>query len=253
MRTPDSLYQPSLGLEFDEPNHVYTYLGQTLTSVTTVIKRYSVPFEAEAQAQRIAERDGTTPEALLVKWLNNNVEAAYRGSYVHAHIEEICRHFDATGEIRANLVGHPERMIQQLRAAWRWFSDHPEIQQGYLAPEFRVVHGELGLAGTIDLVASSYEGVPAIIDWKTNKTLSVDGYSNMLPPFQRGKLALPDSNLFHYYLQLNMYRRILMDRYDFEPAMMVLVHLQENGRYTSYGVPTMDAHIDRIMECLQCS
>lgn len=251
MRTPDELYTPSLGLEFDEAEHVYTLDGWVLTSVTTVIKKYSVPFEADAQAARIAERDGTTAEAILAKWDANNAKASERGTYIHNHIEGICRRFNDDWGIAAKLVNHPEEYVHALRAAWRWFSDHSEIQQGYLAPEFRVVHPGYGLAGTIDLIASTYEGVPAIIDWKTNKTLSVDGYSNMLPPFQRGKLALPDSNLFHYYLQLNMYRRILMDRYDFNDAtLMVLVHLEDNGRYTTYNVPAMDAHVDRILEGL---
>jgi hypothetical protein len=45
-----------------------------------------------------------------------------------------------------------------------------------------------------------------------------------------------------------MYRRILADRYDYEAEHMILVHLKPDGTYQEYPVPTLDKHIDKILE-----
>lgn len=125
----------------------------------------------------------------------------------------------------------------------------PSISEGEVWPELRIVHPELQLAGTVDLVASNYEGVRTIVDYKQNESLTVLGkYRNMQPPFRQGKLALPDLPLWHYALQLNLYARILFDRYDFEADKLLIVHLQGNGRYREYDIAILSNHVDRMLE-----
>jgi hypothetical protein len=251
---PIALYAPSDGLFFDPQEHRYvgydedTCETHMLTSVTQVIKSFSVEFDPVAQSERMAARDGTDAQALRDKWAANAAEASIKGTCVHNFIEDICRSMPRGYFSIPTSTYHP--YLDLIQGVARFFIDHIEMAQGWAAPEFRAWLPQYRLAGTIDMVASNYRGVPSIIDWKTNKSLEVEGYQNMLPPFQRGKLALPDTNLYHYFLQLNLYRHILMTRYNFEPECMVIVHI-EPGRYTEYDVPVMDAHVEKILERLQ--
>lgn len=248
---PAELFNPSDDLHFDEAHHRYTGLYgdelRPLVSVTQAIKRFTVPFDAVEHSTRMGERDGVDPQVLRDKWEVNATEAATRGTFIHETIERIC-HGMSRKYISIPMHGNiPYPSLVQ--GAAKFFVNHIELMQGWVWPEFRVWHPRHELAGTIDMLASSFRGVPALIDWKTNKSLEVEGYHNMLPPFQRGKLALPDTNLYHYFLQLNLYRRVLMDCYNFEPECMVIIHIEE-GRYTEYDVPVMDGHVDKLLEVL---
>jgi ATP-dependent exoDNAse (exonuclease V) beta subunit len=241
---PESILRPSNSLRFEEEEHRYTatWSDDPLVSVTTLIHQYSKPFDAMYHSERIALRDGVDAQELRDKWKLNADQAADKGTFVHAAIEDVCNDMQK-GYIKIPTDGRHPSMIQ---AVAKFFANNVSIASGWVLPEHRVWWPEYWLAGTIDLVASRFRGVPALIDWKTNKTMEVEGYNNMLPPFQRGKLKLPDANLYHYFLQLNLYRRIMMEHYDFEPEVMVVVHL-EKGMFTEYEVPVMDAHIDKIL------
>jgi hypothetical protein len=235
------------GLEFDEPTHTYTYDGETMESVTTVLKSLSVPFDANEHSARIAERDGREQADILAEWKDKAETASVQGDYVHNDAERVAWGMCDTGKLSVGGV-HPIEYRHKLNAMWKWWVDHFEVGQGIIYPELKVVWPEHRIAGTVDLVASSYEGVPSIIDWKTNKSIDISGYRNMLPPFPRGKLRLEDSNFWGYSLQLNLYRRIMMERYDYEAERLVLVHLTNAGQYVEYDVPILDAHIDKILE-----
>jgi ATP-dependent exoDNAse (exonuclease V) beta subunit len=242
------LLKQTAGLEFDEPTHKYTYQGEAMESVTTVLKSLSAPFDADHHAARIAERDGTTTEAVLADWKVKADTASTQGDYVHNHAERLAWDLDQYKELIIKVKSHPDEYRPKLHALWRWFTDRIELANGFLFPELKVVWPEYRIAGTVDLVASNFDGVRSIVDYKTNKSIDISGYRNMLPPFQRGKLKLEDSNFWGYSLQLNMYRRIMLERYDYEAERLVLVHLTNAGKYVEYDVPILDAHIDKILE-----
>jgi len=243
---PENIFVPSDDLQFSEPDHRYWCMehpDQELTSVTTLIKQYSEPFDADYHSERIAERDGVNAQELRDKWTLNASEASTKGTYVHEQIENIC-HKMCYHEIVIPTDGPYPNMMQGVA---KFFANNISLASDWVLPEHRVWWPEYALAGTIDLVASRFRGVPALIDWKTNKSMDITGYRNMQPPFQRGKLKLPDANLFHYFLQLNMYRRIMAERYDFNAELMVIVHLSGTS-YFEYEASFMDAHIDKILE-----
>lgn len=243
-----SMLSATAGLEFDEPTHTYTYRGERMESVTTVLKSLCEEFDEQFHSARIAERDGTTPEEVREKWAAKRDHASAMGDYVHAIAERVAWDLRDRAKFTVDLGVHPEPWLPKLRGMWRWYMDHLEITQGLIFPELKVVWPEYRIAGTVDLVVGSYEGVPTIADWKTNQSIDIQGYRNMKPPFTRGKCRLPDSNFWTYALQLNMYRRIMMERYDYEAERLVLVHLPGYGKYVEYDVPIMDAHIDKILE-----
>lgn len=251
-RIPESMLQPSLWLDFNENKHKYTWYGDDdfvpkgLKSATNSIKGFSHEFDAIEHSERIAKRDGVNAQELRDKWAKNAVDAADRGTAVHQEIERVMDKMQRTGNLSLH-AGCPI-VPDYIYGFKQWCIAHPEVAQGWVIPEHKICYPEYGIAGCVDLIASNFRGVPSIVDWKTSKTMEVQGYSNMRPPFQRGKLALPDANLYHYYLQLNVYRRILMDLYDYAAECMVVVHL-EPGRFTEYDVPEMGDHVEKILEC----
>lgn len=242
------LVRHSVGLEFAEDEHRYTYEGEVMESVTTVLKHLCVPFDADEHSARIAERDGVTQEEILDKWAAKAEEASAMGTYVHNEAERIAWDLADRKEFSVRPKKHPEAWLPKLRGMWKWYFDHLEIIGDVIFPELKVVYPEYRIAGTVDLVVGNYQGVRTIADWKTNASIDVHGYRNMLPPFQRGKLKLDDSNFWTYALQLNMYRRIMMDQYGYEAEKLVLIHLCGHGKYVEYDVPILDAHIDKILE-----
>jgi hypothetical protein len=87
-----------------------------------------------------------------------------------------------------------------------------------------------------------------IYDWKRSKGIEYESYG--------GKTAitpcishLPDTNFWHYSLQLNVYRKILQDKYDMKIARMALVVLHpdnHNKTYEVVEVPVLDKEMEDL-------
>ena len=62
---------------------------------------------------------------------------------------------------------------------------------------------------------------------------------------------MPDTNFWHYSLQLNMYRRILQDKYDKKVTGLYLMCLHPdnyNKNYQRIEVPFMDEEISELLD-----
>ena len=88
--------------------------------------------------------------------------------------------------------------------------DFPELKP--YRTEGCVYYEELKLSGSIDMIFENPDGTLQIYDWKRCKEISYDS--------SFGKFAktpcishLPDTNFWHYSLQLNVYRAILELKY----------------------------------------
>lgn len=60
---------------------------------------------------------------------------------------------------------------------------------------------------------------------------------------------LPDCNFWHYSLQLNVYRKILREKYDINITKLCLVVLHPNNSSQSYDVvelPFMDDELEKL-------
>lgn len=232
-------------LMFDRDHHIYThYKCGSLTSVTTKIKQYSKKFDAESESKRIAARDGIDAKELIARWESKRDGAAELGTRVHAIAERVVNLSANKWCLKLEIPLNP---CPQVTALYRWFATHLEIFYGRCQTEHRICWPEAGLAGTIDLYCTNYNGRAAIIDYKTNEEISIYGRNKMLPPFQQGKkLKLEDSAMSHYSLQLNLYRAMLRENYDIDVDYMVLVHLDRYGEFHEYQIPVMDNHVEAL-------
>lgn len=74
-----------------------------------------------------------------------------------------------------------------------------------------------------------------IYDWKRSKGIEYESYGNRsatTPCISH----LPDTNFWHYSLQLNVYRKILQDKYGLQITGMALVVLHPDNANKSYEV-----------------
>ena len=110
--------------------------------------------------------------------------------------------------------------------------------------ELSIYHCGLDVAGQIDCICEGAEGLE-IWDWKRAKQIKTDCFRQMLSPLHH----LPDSNYWHYSLQLNVYRYILESEYSMPIARMFLGVFHPDSRApASVELPRMDAEIAYILE-----
>ncbi len=107
----------------------------------------------------------------------------------------------------------------------------------------------LKLCGSIDMIYEHEDGRVSIYDWKRCKNIKTNGF--------RGKTSkteeishLPDSNFWHYSLQLNTYKYLLEKNYNKVVKGMYLICLHpnnENKNYLKYKVPVLKDEINDLM------
>jgi hypothetical protein len=233
---------------FNEADHSYRIkeTGDLLTSVTTIIKRFTPPFDTLKMAQLMIDKRkpayvGMTLEEIIESWKNKASHAALEGTLLHSY-----------AELWPETKGygfHPKtpRVLSMCEQVDRLFPK--------LLKRFRIIEAEkivfsasLGLAGQIDLVMAddaAQQGI--IIDWKTNGKVLTDSesaFGKMLSPIDH----LANCDVVRYGLQLALYEKILTDEGyypEFKGYRKALVHVRE-----AYGkIVKVDNYKDEI-ECL---
>lgn len=224
-------------LLFSAGPHTYTLRGQPLQSVTTFLRRFYEPFDAEYHSARIAARDGGDSQLIADMWERNANEAAECGTEVHAFAEQLALGHDNVDLCSVKVAGY-------VAACRAWHASHPELHAtgGWMIPEVRVCSSVLSLAGTVDLVCR-LGGEPALADYKTSRTIHYTGFRQLLPPLEN----LPDSQFWHYALQINLYSRLLFDRYGYDARRLVVVWLGQRGTFREMAVPLMPRAVDRML------
>ncbi len=233
------IQHPVLGnnyrLLFDEAAHAYristdpdgwqTYhasewdAAAPVPSVTQFVGHYMPKFDAPGISAQVAERRGTTPEAVQAEW----AEAAEMGTRVHENQEDF---------MHARPPRHQPRSAREhgiMSAGWTAFQQILEHGWIPLASEKMVFSYGLQLAGTIDAMFRRGREV-MLVDWKTNKEIRARNRfgEKCLEPIAH----LDACELVRYTLQLNLYERILKeDGYvPMEQATrMNIIHLRPGG------------------------
>ena len=219
-------------IHFDEGPHIYTIDGDSsFTSVTTWNHMHFEQFDADLIIKRMmaskkwpeSKYFGMTPDEIKAGWDKNRDESARAGTLMHYDIEcyynnSLHKDFNWSDTIEGCYFLH-------FLKDW-----------GYLKPyrtEWTVFHEELKLAGSIDMTFENEDGSLQIYDWKRSKGISKAPNG--------GKFSttdcishLPDSNFWHYSLQLNIYRHILESKYNHRVTGMYLVCLHPDNQNKSY-------------------
>ena len=109
---------------------------------------------------------------------------------------------------------------------------------------------DLKIAGSIDMVFQNEDGTLSIYDWKRCKEISKDNNWNK---FATNPIIshLPDTNYWHYSLQLNTYKAILERKYGQQIKELFLVRLHPDNPDMTYElieVPILTDEIANLFE-----
>ena len=233
-------------ITFDEGPHIYTVHGeQGYTSVTTWNHSHFPKFDQDKIIDNIlnsSRRDDPnykyykkTRQNIEDMWEKNRIEASTAGTKTHYNIE--CYY---------NEVPVEDNSIEY--AYFKNFSkDHPHLEA--YRTEWCVYYEELKLSGSIDMVfRDKTNGEYYIYDWKRSKGIEYEtAYCKtaITPCISH----LPDTNYWHYSLQLNVYRRILMEKYGIIVTKLALVVLHPDNPLNNYEVIQVNI-LDKEMDDL---
>lgn len=118
---------------------------------------------------------------------------------------------------------------------WQYFiefvKDYPDLKP--YRTEWIIYHEDLKLAGSIDMVYENPDGTLSIYDWKRSKEITKVNNWNKFATTP-SICQIPDSNFWHYAIQLNTYKALLESKYDKKVTELYLVRLHPDCETKSY-------------------
>jgi hypothetical protein len=116
--------------------------------------------------------------------------------------------------------------------------------------EWMVYYEELKLSGSIDMIFENPDGTLQIYDWKRCQEIKHEdpyGKCAITPCISH----LPDTNFWHYALQLNVYKMILEHKYGKKVTDLYLVCIHPDNIYKNYQrikVPFLEKEMKDLIE-----
>jgi hypothetical protein len=240
-------------IEFDEGPHIYTVHGEGgYTSVTTWNHSHFSHFDADLIVDRIMRSKkmstdptykyyGMTRQDILASWDKNRDAAAGAGTQMHYDIE--CFWNGVPNENDSIEYGYFKNFVR----------DFPELRA--YRTEWMIYYEELKLSGSIDMVFENPDdGTIQIYDWKRSKEIKYEDEFGGKTANKECIGDMPDTNFWHYALQLNTYKRILELKYGktVTGLYLVIMHPDNYGKnYDRIEVPFLTEKIDALFALRQ--
>jgi len=242
-----------------EPNVKYT-------SVTTWIHEHFEKFDSDKVIQKMMSGEkwkeghkywGMTPEQIKAQWNSNKDSVSGAGTDLHYEIE--CFHNDkrfqfiyTNKELLEIYMSDKGKDLLNTLIEWQYFINFVKDHQ-HLKPyrtEWTVFNEDIKISGSIDMVYENPDGTLSIYDWKRSKGIT---RINIFNKFALTPCIchLPDSNFWHYALQLNMYKYILESKYDKIVKELYLVRLHpdaEEKNYELIQLPILSLEINDLIQ-----
>lgn len=249
-------------IAFYEPTHTYSIDGDSTgwVSCTGFVHSFFGHFDADETVTKILRGRkyktdptykyyGMTGEAIKAQWTASGTAASEAGTRMHLDVEYFNNSSVQSDDIEAVLKAMREEDNHEPQPGpeWDYFLRY---QREYVYPrgwkpfrtEWLVFESSILLCGSIDMVYIKPDGTFGITDWKRSKEIkSENSYQNGLGPLSH----LPNTNLYHYTMQLNVYRALLQRNYGITVNELALVILHPNNdTYRIIPLPFMDAEVE---------
>jgi len=234
-----------MSIIFNAEDHSYKSLSPeekiNWTSVTTVVSAFKKPFDAKKTAEKVSKKKtskwyGVDPVIIQEIWKNESERSTTLGTWYHNQREDdLCSLASLEREGVTIPIFKPSGENNGVRIA-----PSQKLEPG-VYPEHMVYLKSAGLCGQSDLV-EVVNGKVNIIDYKTNKEIKMEGYTNwegvtdkMLPPVDN----LDDCHFNHYALQLSIYMYIILKHNPkLKPGRIFVHHITfEIEREDNWGYP----------------
>ena len=194
--------------------HHYFMNDRQLLGVTYVVANFFPIFDADYWAGVKAPLIGKTKEQLLREWDKKGKESAEAGTKLHQRIDEYYHHKEVQAEDKDYLL------FKQFANAYK------------LNPyrsEWAIYDEDSGIVGVVDFLDYS-NGEYILYDWKRSEKVVEGGQPITKNKFDEYGLKpienVPNTDYWHYVLQLSFYRYILEKNYGIriKESRLVVLH-----------------------------
>ena len=252
-------------IQFFEEGHKYvikTEPDAKYTSVTTWNHSHFPHFDADNVISNMMNGRnwkeghkywGMTPEEIKTQWNANGASVSTAGTNMHFEIECFMNdpfiqcEYTHKDLYKINKCDSMEKSLE-----WNYFiefiKDTPDLKP--YRTEWIIYHEDLKLAGSIDMVYENCDGTLSIYDWKRVKDITPVNTFNKYA-ITESISHMPDSNFWHYALQLNTYKAILEVKYDKKIKDLYLIKLHPDNEEKSYELIKLPDLSKNITELFQ--
>ena len=239
-------------IQFEEETHTYTIDGERAgwTSCTGFLHNFFGHFDADAVIAKMmaspkwysSKYYGMTADGIKKQWSDKGTASSAAGTRMHLDIEHFYNALpaywnlpEANGQRVCDVdtgltcMSEADSWIPAAGPEWDYFCNYQRTHGIKFEPfrtEWLVFDEEHKVAGSIDMVYMKSDGTLAIYDWKRIEELKTENkFQSGLGPVDH----LPDTNYWHYSLQLNVYRYIIQKHYGYVVSELALVILHPNN------------------------
>ena len=227
---------------FNEANHAYTLEnGDKCISVTTLVHDAFPVFDADKvidgiEARKTPKYAGRSRAEIKQMWKANGKRAAAAGTRLHKYIENIY----------LGVEGIEQRSDDEAQQFHKFMSAYGDLVPYQV--EWVVCDPEHRIAGTVDMVFRDKEGLYHIYDWKRSAKIVRNRFNEdycLVPDLD----YIPNTNYWHYCLQLNIYKRIIEHNEDIKIASMKLVQFHPDiPNYRVLDVEPMSDEVEALFK-----
>lgn len=228
---------------YKEPHEYHVNDKKMKKSVTKLVHDCFPEFNKEKIAKNIVHKQFNkqdsqyyqmTENDILEKWEANKNEACDAGTFLHESIElyyNDCEFVNTTKEFT---------FFENFE------KDHANLKA--YRTEWEIYYEEKSIAGSVDMVFQNQDGTFSIYDWKRSKKIEKSNrFEFGLNDFDH----LPNTNFWHYSLQLNIYKFILEMKYDFVIKDLYLVIMHPNNKnYIKMECPNLQNEVRILINSL---
>ena len=253
------------------------------TSVTTLVHQHFEHFNAKEVIAAMmrnqkkwndpianAKYYGKTAEEIEEMWSKAGRDAAAKGTEMHYKIECFYNDVDTAETDTADTAADnnsrrcsPDTPTKELQYFKNFHNEHVAGEQATLRPyrtEWTVYHEEARIAGSIDMVyevtdhpttdttTDTDPPALAIYDWKRCREIVKTNRGNKFathPAIEH----IPDTNYWHYALQLNIYKYILQSKYDKTVTDLYIIVLHPEAKnYQRIKLPDLQSEVAELFE-----
>jgi len=237
-------------VRFVEKTHTYYVKGSSkgFVSTTGFVHAFFPHFDPMATIAKMKASPkwpespyfGMSDQEIADQWTASGKEASGAGTNMHLAIEQ-------------HLNGALNRIDETVKSTkeWEYYQNFWRIVSQDLEPyrtEWEVWDEEHKLTGSIDMVFKrKSDGAFVIYDWKRSKEIKKENsFDSGLGPMNH----LPNTNYWHYTLQLNVYRWFLQKHYGLTIVDLAIVIFHPNNTdYQIFHLDILDKEIKDMLDC----
>ena len=220
---------------FDDVEHIYSYKGRGLTSVTRLVRKFFPKFDASGISENLARKElgkNASIDSILLK--AKELRATWKSKMHFGTLFHNLAEFTLQSNLHEILDTSYLYNLKEWKKEYAkilpgysgslslFLHSHPKLLSNLLYTELIVWDSGFSVAGQIDFLTWNEDGSVDLWDWKTNSNIIPEGVG--FGKFGFGRLAhLHDTNFSHYSLQLSIYG-YLLERWGLVVRDLNLVH-----------------------------